>query len=195
VQRVALGASGSHTVVITAGAGQVYINGVTVYDGNESSGLAVLNAGFHGSQSSVWNTTATNPLWRQNVTTLNPDLVTIMLGTNDYSSTLGRATYTANLTNVVNVIRDNVAGWPTILLISAYKENYTYVPAWEQYEYGLERMATDLGCAYLDLRTQMPDIGSAGDTQGYYADNIHPTVAGNEKTATVVSDLLISKSS
>lgn len=192
VQRVALGTSGSHTVVITAGSGQSYINGVTVYDGNENSGIVVLNAGFHGSQTNVWNATANNALWKQNITTLNPDLVTIMLGANDYSSLLGRATFSSNLTNMVNVIRDNVAGWPTIGLIMPYKENYTYSPAYEQYEYGMERAAAAIGCAYLDLRTKMPDVGSAADTQGYYSDAIHPNATGNDKIATEISNWLVS---
>lgn len=194
VQRISLGASGSHTVVITAPASaSAFISGVTVYDGNENAGIVTLNAGVHGVTSTTWNNAANSANWKQNITTLNPDLVTILLGANDYTTSAGRIVFSDNIKNIVKVIRDNTAGWPTIGLISCYKQNVSAVPAWEHYQYGLERAAAEIGCAYFDLRTKMPDVGSAQDTQGYYYDTVHPNVAGNEKMATEISAWLLSK--
>lgn len=191
--RVSMGASGSHTVTITRGASDCYINGITVYDGNESSGLVTLNGGWHGANTNSWSNSAGATTYVQNITTLDPELVTIMLTTNDYSFNLGRAAFSTNIKTIVGYVRDNCAGWPTILLISPWKSNATYVPAWEHYQYGLERAAAEIGCAYFDLRTKMPDVGSAADTQGYYADTTHMLAAGQENVATEIANLLIQK--
>lgn len=195
VQRISLGASGSHTVKITRGTADCYITGITVYDGNENAGLVTINGGWHGSSTTNWTNSVGLANWLQNVTTLNPDLVTIMLSTNDYALTMGRATFSTNIKNLVGYIRDNVAGWPTILLISPWKQSATYTPAWEHYEYGLERAAAEIGCAYLDLRPKMPDIGTAEATaSGYYYDSTHVNTTGAEKVATEVANLLIARS-
>lgn len=194
VNRIPLGASGSHTVTITSGAGPAYINGITVLNGNESSGINVINAGVHGSQSVIWNSTASSATWLQDISALQPDVVIIMLGLNDYSSTTGRATYMTNIRNLVNALQNSNSGYPTILLVAPYKENFVASPRWEVYEYGLSELAQSEGVGFFDLRTKMPDIGTPeGDASGYYNDAVHPNALGNERIASEIANFLIER--
>lgn len=190
---IAMGASGSHVVQIKAGAtaSSSFINGVTVMDGNETSGLVTINAAVHGTKTGEWLTNTNHANWRQDYAALKPHLVTLLIGANDYSSTIGRATFVSNLTTIINNLRDQQTLWPTIVLVSCYRENFNFAPAWEQYEYGMERIAADLGVAYLDLRAYMPDVGSGSDPGNIYADAIHPNAAGNTLIASIVSDYLL----
>lgn len=194
--RITMGAAASYTVQIkgNAAASSSFINGVTVYNGNYSSGLVTINAGVHGYKTTEWNVSTAHANWIQDYGTLDPHLVTIMLGANDYSSVIGPATFQTNLNNMINSIRTNNSNWPTILLMSCYKENFTYTPIWEQYEYSMEKVALDQGCAYVDLRTLLPDPGSAAaNAAGYYADAIHLAAPGDEKVATELANILIAR--
>ena len=198
--RIQLGASatvpGTYTVQIkaNAAASASFINGVTLLNGNHGSGLITVNAGVHGYKTTEWNVSTAHANWIQDFGALDPHLVTIMLGANDYSSLVGRTTFMTNLTNMVNSVRTNNSNWPTIVLMSCYKENFTFTPAWEQYEYGMEKVAQEQGCAYVDLRTLIPDPGTAeANAAGYYADGIHMNAVGNEKVATELANILISR--
>jgi lysophospholipase L1-like esterase len=200
--RVQLGASatvpGTYTVVIkaNAAASASFINGVTVYNGNDNSGFVTFNAGVHGYKTSDWVTSTNHANWRQDYVALRPHLVTVMLGANDYSSLVGQDAFRANLTTIVNNLRDYTLNtvWPTILLISCYKENYTFAPRWEYYQYTMEQVARDMNCAFLDLRTVMPDPGSAeAIAADYYAEAIHPNNTGYQKLALEVGNLLLAR--
>lgn len=194
VNRVSLGSAGSHTVVITSGAGPAYINGITVFNGNENAGISVLNAGVHGSQSVIWNSTASSTSWLQDIATLQPDMVIIMIGLNDYSSSTGRANYMSNIRNLINALQDNNSGYPTILLVAPYKENFVASPRWEVYQYGLSELAQSEGVGFFDLRTKMPDVGSAaGNASGYYSDAVHPSALGYDKIATELANFLVER--
>jgi lysophospholipase L1-like esterase len=198
--RVQLGSSatvpGTYTVQIKANssANPSYINGVTILNNNDASGLQTYNAGVHGYKTTEWNASTANATWINDYSALDPHLVTVMLGANDYSSLIGKTSFMSNLTNMVNSLRTNNDNWPTILLMSCYKENFTFTPSWEIYEYSMEKVAQELGCAYFDLRTVMPDPGTVQAIDGgYYADGIHLNPVGNEKVAQELANILIAR--
>lgn len=192
---IPLGASGSHTVVITAGVGAAFINGVTVYDGNELSGISVTNAGVNGAQSVTWKAAVDSGTWKQDINALSAETIIVMLGLNDYSSSTGAYNYIANLRALVESLRaNNNKGLPTILLVSPYKEDWSAIPSFETYEFAMSQLADEMGCGYFDLRTVMPDVGTPeGTASGYYADAVHPNVAGNEKIATEITNFLLAR--
>jgi len=194
-QRVSLGAAGSHTVVITNNsAAAVYITGVTVFNGNENSGVMVANAGRHGWTSGNWSATADHPNWDEDIASFNPHLVTILLGANDYSTAVGRAAYKANLSNVIETVRNSQTYWSSIFIISCFKRSELYSPRWEHYEFGMQELATELGCGYMDLREVMPDVGTAEATAGnYYYDTVHPNANGMDRIGDEIAKVLLQR--
>jgi lysophospholipase L1-like esterase len=187
---------GTYTVVITAGTGSSFINGALVSTNSQNSGVRHFNAAVHGWKTSEWVTATNHANWRQDYTTARPHLITLMLGANDYSSLVGLDTFKANLTTIVTNLRAQTKPWvyPTILLMSCYKEDYTFEPSWLYYEAGMEQVANEMGCAFLNLRDHMPDPGSAeAITQGLYAEAIHPNNTGYQRIADVVTELLLAR--
>lgn len=192
--RISLGAAGSHTVIITSthATNQQYVNGITVFNGNENSGIVNINAGFHGSNTANWLTAANNANWLQNIPALDPHLVTIELGANDYSAALGYNTFKDNLRTLVENIRDNSITYPSICLIAVHKRSETVVPRWESYEYGLQQLATELGCGFIDCRRVMADVGSTEAVNaGLYVDTVHPSAAGYTLMSNEISRVLL----
>jgi len=194
-QRVSLGSAGSHTVVITNNsAGTVYINGVTVFNGNENAGLTHVNAGRHGWTSSNWVTTANHPNWDEDIAALNPHLVTILLGANDYTGLTGRNAYKENLRVVVDKIRDSQQYWSSICLVACFKRSESATPSWEHYEFAMQSLAAEMGLGFLDLREIMPDVGSTeAVSNGYYVDTVHPGAAGYTRMADEISEYLLAR--
>jgi lysophospholipase L1-like esterase len=193
VQRVTLGAAATYTVVITCNsANPVYINGVTMFNGNETSGVIPHNAGRHGWVSQDWEDVANSAYWASDIATLNPHLVTILIGANDYTSAVGRVAFKANLTTVIEKLRDDAVYWPSIVLIACYKRSETATPRWEHYEYSLQQLATELGCGYIDLRDVMPDVGTQeAIDNAYYVDTVHPSDTGSMRVADEVVRVLL----
>jgi lysophospholipase L1-like esterase len=192
-QTVSLGAAGSHTIVITNNStGAVYINGITVWNGNENSGLVVANAGRHGWTSQNWEDVANSPNWDEDIATFDPHLVTILLGANDYTGLVGRAAYADNLRTVINKIRDSQNYYASIVLVACFKRSETVYPRWEHYEFAMQSLAAELGCAYIDLRDVMPDVGTQeAIDNSYYTDTVHPSAAGAERIALEISRVLM----
>lgn len=194
VTRISLGTAGSHTVVITSthATNQQYINGITVFNGNENSGVVSINAGFHGSNSANWYTAATNTNWLQNIPALDPHLVTIELGANDYSAALGYAGFKNNLRTLVENIRANCDIYPSIVFVAVHKRSENVIPAWGNYEFGLQQLAAELGCGFIDCRRVMADVGSAeAVAAGLYVDTVHPSAAGYALMADEIARVLL----
>jgi lysophospholipase L1-like esterase len=193
-QRVSLGAAGSHTVVLTSthATNPQYFSGITVFNGNENSGVVAVNAGFHGSNTANWLTAANNANWVQNIPALDPHLVTIELGANDYSAALGYTAFKSNLRTLVEQIRANCITYPSIVFVAVHKRSETVTPRWEAYEYGLQQLATELGCGFIDCRRTMPDVGSAeAVSAGLYVDTVHPSAAGYALMADEIARVLL----
>lgn len=194
---VSLGAAGSHTVRITATADTSFIEGITIYNGNENSGIVTANAGVHGWTSDLWvsGTEAQKLTWQSSVASFAPHLVTIMLGANDYTAVGDPAMYRANLTEMVNRIRAAMTIDPTIVLIAPFKRNGAGKSApWTEYERPTLDLARSLACGYMDYRRWMPDVGTPeGTASGYYVDDVHTSLAGNDRISAEVAAFLASK--
>lgn len=197
IATVAMGASGSHLIEVCAGGGDSYITGLAVFDGNESSGLQMFNAGVYGARSAATSlpikTVAT---WQEAYRAIAPHLVIMMFGANDYIDGLPLATYQAQLDTIIANIRNAVqAGQPqpSILLVAPPKINRPLATMqWETYVHAARTAtAKDGTAAFFDLGTLMPDIGSAtGNASGLYADTTHPTVAGHARIAAILDQVL-----
>ena len=195
VQAVAMGAAGSHTIEIDAGAGSVYINGISVLNGNETTGLQMFNAGYSGALAVKFAVPNSVAWWQQALAAVSPHLVILMWNANDYAGATSLATYQSNLDAIIANIRTGVVAQPqpSILLVTPPKIAYTSTQQWETYTHAMRTAAKKDGSAeFFDLGSLMPDIGStAGTASGYYsADPTHPNAAGHARMAQIL-DLVL----
>lgn len=204
VQRVAMGAAGSHTVEIVAGsgAGGTYITGINVLNGNESSGVQVFNAGVSGALASHYSNPNFSsvvgdgiPYWQQAVAGVSPHLVIMMWPANDYASATSLATFQSNLDTAIANVRNGVVAQPqpSLLLVTEPKIAYASTQQWDTYTHAMRTAAArDGSAAVFDLGTLMPDIGSAaGNASGYYsADPTHPNAAGHARMGQLIDMVL-----
>lgn len=112
--------TGTGSVTITVNTGPATLYGVNIIN-QTANGVIVHKMGGSGSRTTHW-VNAMDSRWSTALTNLAPDLVTIMLGTNDQGSNLTGDTFKANLISMIDTIR---AARPTadILLVIPAENN------------------------------------------------------------------------
>lgn len=196
----------THTVVITTVGNNNYIHGLCVYAGNETKGIRVFNAGKHGSRANLfanggsynWMPAAPAPTTlggNQSVAALDPDLLIIGWGINDYTAAFTAADHRAALENIVAGVR---AALPTkqipVLILGKWRPNVASgsTSTWADHQAARTAMAAaDPLVIYVDLGQFMPDIGSTqATTLGLYADTQHAVAAGYQMAADAIVELI-----
>jgi len=184
-QRISLSA-GTHTLTLgcaTAGAA-AYVTGIVVYNGDEAAGIQVYDAGHHGWKASDFKDNLTvaagngdmRKLWN-----INPDLVTIELGINEWTTNVAPATFDARLRDVIWYVKNSATLAPSIALILDYEDIGTYTDVWQTFVDITRQAALDNGCAVIDLNTRIESakINSYGQAMG----DGHPSNKGHSLMA------------
>lgn len=200
--RVALGAAGAHSLVVSwqSGAG-VYIDGVIEYNGDENAGIRLYEAGHYGWTSVDYETNLDtpgangNPLATQ-IAAVQPHLVVIGLSTNDYLHFLSSAGLSTNLLALIATIRANSTVAPSIVLAPPYLTNYqTFgghvapLEPWTNYTAVMNTITdNDAGVTICNNSLRMPPV--AGDVLQLYNDNFHPKDKGHAFLADNLSGFL-----
>lgn len=197
VERVSLGAPGPHTVRITAQADFAYIEGITVLDGNESSGVISANAGVRSRYASQWvpNAGAFGNPFRESIASFNPDVITIMLGMPEYTNQGDSAAYLSAIENLVTALRV-AAPTASYVLMSPHKSaTAAKADAWEKFEWPMVQLANRLNAGYVDWREFLPDsTGRAGaPSSPYYVDHHNLSVAGHQLVADRLAAYLLDR--
>ena len=193
LHRVSLGVSGVHTVAIShSSGGDVRIEGLVVYNGDESAGIQVHDCGHGGYNTNDWLATPTVPeRWPASIAALSPGLIIHAVGADDASDGMSKATYKAKvITHMakVNAALTSPASW--VLLSYPTRDSVVGSAVWQSFiDARYEIAATDSRVSVLDLTQRMPDI--AGDTLGLYYDLVHPTDKGHSMIADAVSGFLL----
>lgn len=191
--RISLGASGVHTVdVWQTGTGVMGWCGVTVYDGDENAGVVLIDGGHvaaftadplttWGNRSSAYDLMATYVL-------AAPDVVTLELGVNDWSSNVPPATAAANLLVTIQLLQ-SLPKRPTIWLVApaAYDDGTTQTYRWTAYLAAMQAVAAQTGIGFVDVG---PVLGSPTNTALFSADQIHPNDAGHALMGQFMSGVL-----
>jgi lysophospholipase L1-like esterase len=175
---------GAHTVVVTRDAstttnpGNVFPEGLLTFDGDHDAGVRVVDAARHGSTLATFTASAA---WAGAVTNTGPySLLVMPWGANDSTSGTSAATFAANLATLIGQVRG--AGFTgSILLVGLDKRQTATEALWSSYLAALQAAAdADPDIAYLDLRSRMPDVGTAEAVAlGLYADDVHPSDKGH----------------
>lgn len=191
--------AGAHTLVLrnTAG-GSVYVEGCYVYNGDETLGVRLWEAGHSGTQTDDI-ATPNGINWFDSVTPVQPDLVTVFLGLNDYGSNsqprLTPATVAANLTSIVTQIRAKCTNPPSVLLVLPYERSVLVPPTlatWSEYRTAIEGVAAaDGSMALLDLADVIGSFNPSDPFNLDYAgDLLHTNDAGHQMIADAAYEVL-----
>lgn len=200
--RISLGTAGVHTVTVEWVSGTSYIEGLIVYNGDETTGVRVHEAGRSGFSAYQWdqvNHENASTAWARAVGQLNPHLLIIALGINDWAQSTANggaagtaADYKTYLKSLIADVRSNTTIDPSIMLLSYATPNaspYDTAYSFAQYADVCEQIAAeDAEVCTLDLGLRIPKV--LGDTLSLYSDTTHFTNKGHALAADLVMQVI-----
>lgn len=179
VQSALLGgvpASGAWTLDMEVVSGDCQPCGVDFQ--SAASGVRVHKLGCTGSRTNQW-TAVDAAQWQASITSLAPQLVTIMLGTNDQTIARTPAEVAADLTTIITRVKTAMPSVDIAIMMPA--ENQRGLPTlMSTYAAAAVEVAYAQNCAYLDTQYLFGDAnnpteyGSAGTIPLYSSDLVHP---------------------
>lgn len=118
--------------------------------------------------------------WADALVRIKPDLVLVQLGPNDSNAGtpagyVDPSTYHQNLISIVNLIRFKCD--PAIVFVSNWVSGLTTLQNWQPYRDAMFRVATQMGCAVMDLAARMGPGPATLNTE-LFADPLHLTDEG-----------------
>lgn len=181
---------GTHTLLITA-VGSCNISSVYVQDSDATNGVRLYNSGRANTMASnfISNTT----MWERAAALPTTALVAIMLGANDYASSVNPATFKANLLTIINNAKSALGTQlPDFILINTYKRlDVTPSFPYEQYGAAMQALANEQDRVYyINLAPYFPTVNdTAHDPQNLIdTDSLHPTNAGHSYMARIIGE-------
>jgi lysophospholipase L1-like esterase len=196
VTRVLTGGGGTnHTVTLSWISGNSIIAGFNVFNGDETAGIRVHNGGFNGAHlSDFLPADSGQNIWPRYLasTLLNPALVIVPIGANEFKTGDSVSTYQSNLTATVAGIRAYAPSASICLAIEHELGGFTPVNPWTQYvaaNYAVA--AADGAVAVFDLYQRIGSHTTA-ETNGLIlsSDHQHPSDAGQLFYADALADWL-----
>jgi hypothetical protein len=179
--RITLGASGSHTVRVAYVSGApVQPEGVYVFDGDETKGIHIYEAGHHSYEASHFIPAGNDsPIIR--MASINANLLVIALGENEFLHNKTSASLRANLVSIVTKLKSYTNPDPAIMFVINMEAKYaTPLEPWANYVTAIYGAASDTAAAVVDMSLRMPTIGSAEALAlGLYGDDYHLNDKGN----------------
>jgi lysophospholipase L1-like esterase len=181
--------SASHTVsveVTVAGLAGVVIMGcdLKILGGN---GVRVHKLG-NGGAAAVQYEAATAAIWQAGLAELAPNLVILLLGTNDHSAEIDPDDFEDQITTIVDRIRAARAN-TDILLLSPTGNGLSKAYELSDYVLKLRNVAVAESTAMLDAYLLMPSY-TVGNSRGLYANTTHLNASGGQYVADALLRLL-----
>lgn len=196
---IALGAAGSHKLVLSWVSGRSNIDGVIEYDGDYSSGIQTHDAGHYGYQTSNWASALTGGAAAA-IAALAPAAVIVTLGVNDQYSGVAPATYQSNLQTIISELKAKLPSpYPTFLLnmLPPRYDQASFKYPWSQYITAAENVASSdtsgpggtSAVAVVDYTGTPYMPGADTDVYGFWhaGDLVHPSNKGHQR----IGDCLI----
>jgi lysophospholipase L1-like esterase len=186
---------GSHTVQIKARSNSAaYIEGLIVYNGDETSGIRLWEGGQSGTRADQFNGvdgTSDKALWADSLVRIGADLVVIEWMTNDCTVRTS-AQYEASLGHIVTLVRSKVANVPILFLAPYERGDATAkIEPWANYVAKMRAVAEATpSAAFLDLGERIPKLTGA-DTYALLADNVHPNAKGHALMGDLLAGFLL----
>lgn len=160
--------TGAHTLTVEWVAGTVPMDGFFHYNGDESRGIRSWNGGSAGAKIDDFLTGPAATYFQQQLTQIQPSLVTIEIGINDANANpqTTPAAFAASLATMITRIKSNTTITPSIVLIPVW-EGGTAVGAarWDDYVSVIYAAAnTDPDICVMDWRTRVKPVVGTNDT-------------------------------
>lgn len=201
IKNVVVNPAGTHTIVVTANTTAAFLEGIYLYNGDETKGLRSWDSG-HSGWRTVEFTGSADPLngwvasnWGFSAYRyVQPDVVSIALGLNDYgTNTSGNRVnprvYGRLLQELVDGVRGQMTVQPSIILWEPYVRTDDVVGnggnllgRWADYVQAVRRVARD------DGNITIFDSNAVGAQLG--TDALHPTVAGHATLGNALDTLV-----
>ena len=198
-----LGASGSHTLEVGwSSGGVVYLAGAIFFNGDENKGFHFYEGGHTGYRTTDYIGAAAGASALQTrVAAINPHLVIIALGQNDFQQAspnfISAATYKANLKQLISELRAKGVTASFLIVMSAdvtVSKDGTQTSTWAQFQAAAKQVAIeDTGntggtsgvgvVSITDAGVIAPSTGGAG---GDWVDALHVGDTGHAAVASVV---------
>lgn len=186
--------SEEHTVVITA-TDSLILGGAYVYDGDEDEGVHVFEAGHPGfgffNYAELYIFASGNQV---HALTLDPDLLIVPLGANDYLAARSLADAANLMRRTIHLLR---ATNPSVSIMFVMFQNITdgavSSDSYASWSAGLKAVAYDLNCAVIDWTDSIGSFVPAGNPNDA-GDQIHPNDDGHELIAEQMANKILAVS-
>ncbi|MEV0896052.1 GDSL-type esterase/lipase family protein [Actinoplanes sp. NPDC049802] len=188
---------GRHTIVVTCVKPEVRLHGFAVFHGDEDRGVHVYSGGHGGLTSGDFADGAAG--WAPRLRTVQPHLVILQLGVNDWRTRVPAATVKRNLKSIIATVRAHSGTGPSFVVYGSPRvsggrslQDFAQVTrAWQ------DVAAEDTGgpgggsaVAFFDLAARQP-APSADNSLGLYCDDlVHMTDRGAAFTADALASFL-----
>ncbi|ASO21768.1 lysophospholipase L1-like esterase [Actinoalloteichus hoggarensis] len=183
---------GDHAVRINT-RGAVIVNGAYAHRGTHDRGIESYNAGRGGTRASSYARSPELGQMCHRIGRLDPALIVIVVGSNDYSVGVPPADYRAQVVDLAARLRTACPRRPSILLVQAARRSDTQNPLypWSAYRDQLRQIAELVDDVdFLDVSPHWP-IGLDADGLGLLMpDRVHIGPAGHRWLAELVSTAL-----
>jgi lysophospholipase L1-like esterase len=183
----------SHTVVVTGLSNTTYLEGAMVLRGDSTSGMRIWGAGHSGWQSDDHaNVGVVSAM--DSVAAVQPDLVLVHLGLNDYGSQsqtrIAPAAMATNFDTIAANIRAVCTIAPSFVWLIPYERTVvpTVLATWEEYRQAYKDFAANDGqIGLVDIGAAIGSFAGSTDPYGIDAgDFVHPNDAGHQVMADAV---------
>lgn len=201
---------GQYTFTFSFTSGTPVVDSLYVLDGDNRSGVKVYNWGWPGAITSDFTTGSGAATAQSAIAGVTPDLVIVMLGTNDYSVGTNPSTFQTTLSTLIDNYRTTaatVSKKPSFLIVSWFPRYDVTSPSfpWSQYVTAMKTVAVSKTetyqgltvpyCDFLDMTpyfassaTNDADTSSglviASPTSGW---GVHPTNKGHSWVAELIA--------
>lgn len=175
----------SHSIVIAVVSGTVNVSGIMVFRDDETKGVRGWEAGYSGATAGQISAYTYFGQW---VGEIDPDLVVIEVGTNDYANAISPATVKTSIESMITSIRANTSPDASIVLMAIY-DRPAVGAAWPSYIAAIDAIAkAQDDVSVFDLAKR---IGAAGTTaSGGLVSSVHPTALGSRYIANALAGFL-----
>jgi hypothetical protein len=191
--RVTFGSAGTHTITLTwVSGGNVFLDGVIVYNGDETKGIRGFDAGHNGLKTSDYTVTSVPP-FEVSIGALNPHLIAVSLGENDWTADVPAATAQANLQSLIARIKTASTTSPSFVLMAwptPLASGTTHTDTWANYlaMYAAVAAADPTNVCVLDMTQRATAPGVSNALGLFNSDLQHPSTKGS----TYIADTFVS---
>ncbi len=167
-------ARSGHSIIIASAAGDVTFEGLMFYDGDETSGIRVWESGRSGATTAEY--VAPHTRWMDSLIDIQPALVVLALGSNDYETGRTPAQFETDMATLTAAITSTLGYRPSLALVAYYGRS---AAGWDDYRTAYRRLSATHDLALVDLSHQFGPW-EADDRGGLMAPDLHhPSDAGH----------------